>query len=75
MSSDVYRRIQRHPKFQELVQRRSSFSWLLSFLVLGLFYGFILLVAFNPGPFTANANLRQTARLTEADGTGRRCHC
>lgn len=49
MSSDVYRRIQRHPKFQELVQRRSSFSWLLSVTVLGLFYGFILLVAFNPG--------------------------
>lgn len=48
MSSDVSRRIQRHPKFQELVQRRSSFSWLLSFVVLGLFYGFILLVAFNP---------------------------
>jgi len=48
MSSDVSRRIQRHPKFQALVQRRSSFSWLLSFVVLGLFYGFILLVAFNP---------------------------
>ena len=27
-----------------------------------------------PGPFTAHADLRQTARLTEADGTGRRCH-
>ena len=31
--------------------------------------------ALEAGPFTANANLRQTARLTEADGTGRRCHC
>ncbi|NRT57433.1 DUF485 domain-containing protein [Sphaerotilus uruguayifluvii] len=48
MSSDVYQRIQRNPKFEELVRRRSSFAWLLSIVVLGLFYGFILLVAFNP---------------------------
>ena len=28
----------------------------------------------GPGLFTANTDLRQTARLIEADGTGRRCH-
>lgn len=49
MSSDVYRRIQANPKFTELVQQRSRFAWLLSLTVLGLFYGFVLLVAFRPG--------------------------
>ncbi len=49
MSSDVYRRIQASPKFAELVRQRSRFAWLLSLTVLGLFYGFILLVAFRPG--------------------------
>ena len=48
MSSDVYDRIKRNPKFTELVSKRSGFAWLLSIVVLGLFYGFMLLVAFNP---------------------------
>jgi cation/acetate symporter len=48
MSADVYGRIKANPKFQELVQRRSRFAWLLSLAVLVIFYGFILLVAFNP---------------------------
>lgn len=48
MSSDVYDRIKRNPKFTELVNKRSGYAWLLSFIVLILFYGFILLVAFNP---------------------------
>lgn len=48
MSADVYGRIKANPKFQELVQRRSRFAWLLSLTVLVIFYGFILLVAFDP---------------------------
>ena len=48
MSSDVYARIRKNPKFQELVQRRGRFAWTLAFIVLTLFYGFVMVVAFNP---------------------------
>ena len=48
MSSVIYDRIRRNPKFDELVQKRGSFAWTLSAIVLVIFYGFFLLVAFNP---------------------------
>jgi uncharacterized membrane protein (DUF485 family) len=37
-----------HPKFQELVRRRSRFAWTLSWIMLLIYQGFILLVAFAP---------------------------
>jgi cation/acetate symporter len=37
-----------NPKFQKLVAKRSRFAWILAFIVLGMFYGFVLLVAFKP---------------------------
>lgn len=45
----VLAKIRQNPKFTELVRRRGRFAWTLSFVVLTLFYGFVLLVAFNPG--------------------------
>jgi uncharacterized membrane protein (DUF485 family) len=39
----------RNPKFQELVRRRSSFAWTLAIIMLVIYYGFILLVAFGKG--------------------------
>lgn len=48
MSSAVYARIRENPKFQELVARRSRYSWFLSILVVVVFYGFVMTVAFNP---------------------------
>ena len=48
MSSVIYDRIRRNPKFDQLVQKRGSFAWTLSAIVLILFYGFFMLVAFNP---------------------------
>jgi cation/acetate symporter len=48
MTANIYGHIKANPKFQELVQRRSRFAWMLSITVLVIFYGFILLVAFNP---------------------------
>ena len=47
MSADIYDRIKKNPKFTELVNKRSGYAWMLTFIVLILFYGFILLVAFN----------------------------
>lgn len=40
-------RILANPKFQELVQKRSSFAWTLSIAMLVIYFGFILLVAFG----------------------------
>jgi len=48
MSTAVYERIRRNPKFDELVARRSRFAWTLSAIVLGIYFTFIMVVAFNP---------------------------
>jgi len=44
----MYERMRVNPKFQELVHKRGSFAWTLATIVLVLFYGFFLLVAFSP---------------------------
>lgn len=48
MSTDVYERIRHNPKFDELVAKRSHLAVTLSIIVLVIFYGFILVVAFKP---------------------------
>jgi cation/acetate symporter len=48
MEKSVYQRMRTNPKFAELVRRRSRFAWTLSAVVLTLFYGFVLVVAFAP---------------------------
>lgn len=39
--------IEKNPKFQELVATRKSLGWTLSFVMLAIYFGFILLVAFD----------------------------
>ena len=39
--------IEKNPKFQELVATRKSLGWTLSFVMLAIYLGFILLVAFD----------------------------
>jgi len=41
-------KIERDPNYQELVRRRSSLGWLLSAVMLVIYFGFILLVAYAP---------------------------
>jgi cation/acetate symporter len=48
MSSAMYQHMRANPKFQELVARRGRFAWTLSLITLAMFYGFVLVVAFNP---------------------------
>jgi uncharacterized membrane protein (DUF485 family) len=52
MEADLARRIAANPKYQELKAKRSRFGWLLAILMLIVYYGFILLVAFDK-PFLA----------------------
>jgi cation/acetate symporter len=48
MSSEMYEHMRANPKFQQLVARRRRFAWTLAFIVLAMFYGFVLVVAFKP---------------------------
>lgn len=48
MSSAMYEHMRNNPKFQELVRRRGRFAWTLATLVLTLFPGYVLTIAFNP---------------------------
>jgi len=47
MENDLVQRIASNPKYQELKAKRSSFGWWLTLSMMVVYYGFILLVAFN----------------------------
>jgi uncharacterized membrane protein (DUF485 family) len=47
MEPDLAQRIAAHPKYQELKAKRTSFGWWLTLAMMVVYYGFILLVAFN----------------------------
>ena len=44
----MYAHIRRNPRFTELVAKRTRFAGILAAIVLIIFYGFVLLVAFAP---------------------------
>ena len=48
MSSEMYARIRENPKFKELVSKRERLAWTLTGIVLVLFFGLFMTVAFNP---------------------------
>ena len=52
MEDDLVRRISTHPKYLELKAKRTSFGWWLTLAMMVVYYGFIMLVAFNK-PFLA----------------------
>ena len=41
-------KIEQNPNYQELLRRRSSLGWMLSLIMLVVYFGFILLVAYAP---------------------------
>jgi uncharacterized membrane protein (DUF485 family) len=47
MQDDLISRVISNPKYQELKAKRSSFGWMLTWAMMVVYYGFILLVAFN----------------------------
>lgn len=52
METDLAARIASHPKYLELRAKRTGFGWWLTLAMMLVYYGFILLVAFNK-PFLA----------------------
>ena len=52
MIDPMVERIRTNPKYQELRRKRNSFGWLLTGLMMVVYYGYIALIAFNK-PFLA----------------------
>jgi len=48
MSNEMHDKIRSNPKYAELVRKRSSFAWILSIVMLTIYYGFIMVIAFAP---------------------------
>lgn len=48
MQQDLVERIKSNPKYEELVSKRTRLAWILSILMLGIYYAFVLVIAFNP---------------------------
>lgn len=47
VSADQIAAVQAHPKYQELVRRRTRFGWLLTSIMLIVYFGYVLLIAFD----------------------------
>ena len=47
MTDPIVARIQANLKYQELKSKRSSYGWILTFLMMLVYYGFIALIAFD----------------------------
>jgi uncharacterized membrane protein (DUF485 family) len=47
MEEDLVQKIKANPKYQKLVAMRSRFGWTLAVMMLVVFYGYILLIAFD----------------------------
>lgn len=47
MSDPVVEKIRRNPKYQELKSKRNSYGWLLTIIMLVVYYGYIGLIAFD----------------------------
>ena len=52
MSDPVVAKIEANPKYHELRRKRNSFGWLLTAIMMVVYYGYIALIAFNK-PFLA----------------------
>ena len=52
MDADLVTRIASHPQYRELKAKRTAFGWWLTLAMMVVYYGFILIVAFNK-PFLA----------------------
>ncbi|MBB5019687.1 uncharacterized membrane protein (DUF485 family) [Chitinivorax tropicus] len=49
MNDELLKRVLEHQHFDELVRKKTRFGWALSMVMLAIYFGFILLVAFAPG--------------------------
>lgn len=48
METDRVENIIKHPKFQDLVRKKSQLGWSLSIIMLVIYFGYIYLVSYHP---------------------------
>lgn len=48
MKQELVDRIKHDPDFLELVRKRSRFAWMLTIIMLVIYFGFVLVIAFDP---------------------------
>lgn len=53
MENDMAAKIAANPKYQKLVGTRSSFGWILTLIMMFVYYGYIALIAFNKESLSA----------------------
>jgi uncharacterized membrane protein (DUF485 family) len=68
-NTDRFARVAADPRYKALVARRSRFTWILTGIMLVVFFGYILLVAFNK-PFLAQPIGNGTTSLGIPIGLG-----
>ena len=47
MNDDMFNRVSANPHYQELKAKRSRFAWTLTVIMLVVYYGYVLLIAFD----------------------------
>jgi len=52
MTDPIVAKIEANPKYHELRRKRNSFGWMLTIVMMVVYYGYIALIAFNK-PFLA----------------------
>ena len=48
MTKEQIEQVKNNPKYQKLVSERSKFAWMLSIIMLVVYYAFIMTIAFSP---------------------------
>ena len=48
MQGDILDKIKANPKYHQLVSTRNSYGWVMTILMLIVYYGYILIIAFDP---------------------------
>ena len=48
MRQDMVESIKNDPNFKQLTHKRSRFAWILTIVMLAIYFGFVLTVAFDP---------------------------
>ena len=47
MQANIYEKIRANPKYQQLRKTRNTYGWIMTILMLVVYYGYIALIAFN----------------------------
>ena len=47
MQNNIYEKIRANPKYQQLKSTRNTYGWVMTILMLLVYYGYIALIAFN----------------------------